>query len=364
MGCWFSCFSSNTVVTSDQAQNQEIEQQLARDRAQNDLDFKILLLGAGESGKSTVVKQLTNIFVTKPSHNDEETRRFRDVLQSNTIAAMRWLLKAAKQQQLIFMGSIADVAERVHELDDSQMLSDEVVADIQALWSNEQIQALYEKRSEFYFPDAGPYYFKHLMRFNEPDFTPTEEDIVMARIRTTGMFQTEFDKPPVHWRVVDVGGQRSERKKWMRFFDDVQAIIFVVNTGGYNKVLFEDQTKNRLHEAIELFDETVNKGCFADTPIFTFFNKKDIFEECIRKSPLKTCFPEHDGSTDVHECLDFVSRQFSSKMPAGKAIAGSHFISARFKKNVRHAFEEVQEVLVSAKRKQIKKAVKAQQKAG
>lgn len=44
----------------------------------------------------------------------------------------------------------------------------------------------------------------------------------MARVRTTGMFQTEFDNPPVHWRVVDVGGQRSERKKWIKFFDDVQ----------------------------------------------------------------------------------------------------------------------------------------------
>ncbi|CAN0288437.1 unnamed protein product, partial [Ectocarpus sp. 13 AM-2016] len=45
--------------------------------------------------------------------------------------------------------------------------------------------------------------------------------------------------------VVDVGGQRSERRKWIHCFDDVKAIIFVVALSGYNQVLFEDTGVNR-----------------------------------------------------------------------------------------------------------------------
>lgn len=45
--------------------------------------------------------------------------------------------------------------------------------------------------------------------------------------------------------VVDVGGQRSERRKWIHCFDDVKAIIFVVALSGYNQVLFEDTNVNR-----------------------------------------------------------------------------------------------------------------------
>lgn len=45
--------------------------------------------------------------------------------------------------------------------------------------------------------------------------------------------------------VVDVGGQRSERRKWIHCFDDVKAIIFVVALSGYNQVLFEDTRVNR-----------------------------------------------------------------------------------------------------------------------
>lgn len=41
-------------------------------------------------------------------------------------------------------------------------------------------------------------------------------------------------------RVVDVGGQRSERRKWIQCFDDVRAVLFVCALSGYDMTLFED----------------------------------------------------------------------------------------------------------------------------
>jgi len=61
--------------------------------------------------------------------------------------------------------------------------------------------------------------------------------------------------------VVDVGGQRNERKKWMHCFDDVRAVLFIVNLAGYDQVLFEDNSKNRMVEELELFQKvTHNKS--------------------------------------------------------------------------------------------------------
>ena len=47
--------------------------------------------------------------------------------------------------------------------------------------------------------------------------------------------------------MVDVGGQRSERRKWIHCFDKVQAIIFLVAVSEYDQVLAEDETQVCYH---------------------------------------------------------------------------------------------------------------------
>ena len=41
-------------------------------------------------------------------------------------------------------------------------------------------------------------------------------------------------------RCIDVGGQRSERKKWIHCFEDVTAILFFVALSAYDLGLRED----------------------------------------------------------------------------------------------------------------------------
>jgi hypothetical protein len=41
--------------------------------------------------------------------------------------------------------------------------------------------------------------------------------------------------------MFDVGGQRSERKKWIHCFENVTAVLFVVAISGYDQCLAEDR---------------------------------------------------------------------------------------------------------------------------
>ncbi len=95
--------------------------------------------------------------------------------------------------------------------------------------------------------------------------------------------------------MFDVGGQRSERKKWIHCFEGVTAIIFCVALSGYDLVLAEDEEMNRMMESMKLFDSICNNKWFVDTSIILFLNKKDLFAEKIRHSPLNVCFPEYKG---------------------------------------------------------------------
>ena len=41
--------------------------------------------------------------------------------------------------------------------------------------------------------------------------------------------------------MVDVGGQKSERRKWIHCFQDVTSILFLVSLSGYDQCLVEDR---------------------------------------------------------------------------------------------------------------------------
>lgn len=81
-----------------------------------------------------------------------------------------------------------------------------------------------------------------LDRLGAKDYQPTERDILRTRVKTTGIVEVHFSFKNLNFKLFDVGGQRSERKKWIHCFEDVTAIIFCVAMSEYDQVLHEDET--------------------------------------------------------------------------------------------------------------------------
>ena len=96
--------------------------------------------------------------------------------------------------------------------------------------------------------------------------------------------------------MFDVGGQRSERKKWIHCFENVTSVIFLAAISEYDQVLIEDETVNRMQEALTLFDSICNSKWFTSTSMILFLNKVDLFKEKLTKSPLSDYFPDYTGT--------------------------------------------------------------------
>jgi len=342
--------------SADELKNDEIDDYL-RQAAQTELlHFKILLLGAGECGKSTVVKQLNTIH--KMKLDDAQLDTYAANIHNNTAQCMSSLITAAENFGLKFEES--DLKERIERIQEYISIPSirrflpQLGHDILVLWKHPHIQAAYARQNEFWLLDAASYYFANAERFSEDDYMPTEEDIIMARVRTTGIITTKFENPPVNFSVVDVGGQRNERKKWINCFDDVKAILFLVSLAGYDQVMFEDSTKNRMHEELELFDQITHYDIFKNTPIFLLLNKKDLFETMIQQKDLSTCFTEYKGGNDVKAALEFVKEKFRSK--SGNQPLHVEYIAARYKPDVKAAFQNLTNFLVDRDKKIISKA--------
>jgi len=88
------------------------------------------------------------------------------------------------------------------------------------LWANLNIQDAFEKRGELgiQIPCTSNYFFDHVERFAQENFVASPDDIFRAKIKTTGISEVVFELNHVEFTIVDVGGQRSERKKMVILF--------------------------------------------------------------------------------------------------------------------------------------------------
>ena len=128
---------------------------------------------------------------------------------------------------------------------------------IGALWQDAGIQSVYHRRTEFQCNDSTEYFFTRLAEIGAPGYVPSAQDILRSRVRTTGIVETSFLVEGNTFKMYDVGGQRNERKKWIHCFENVTAVLFVAAISEYDQKLFEDESQNRMSEALSLFEEIV-----------------------------------------------------------------------------------------------------------
>ena len=105
---------------------------------------------------------------------------------------------------------------------------------------------MWSRRSEFQVIESIKYYFDRIGVIKQPDYVPTQDDILHSRVRTSGIVTEQYEIESVDYEMYDVGGQKNERKKWIHCFDNVTAVVFVAAISEYYQKLFEDQDDNRM----------------------------------------------------------------------------------------------------------------------
>lgn len=170
-------------------------------------------------------------------------------------------------------------------------------------------------------------YFDSIDRIAAHDYLPNDQDVLRSRVKTTGITETTFIIGDLTYRMFDVGGQRSERKKWIHCFENVTTILFLVAISEYDQLLFEDETVNRMQEALTLFDSICNSRWFIKTSIILFLNKIDRFKEKLPVSPMQNYFPDYDGT---HPLVVPESARTNSSQGGADYAAACDYILNRF----------------------------------
>lgn len=228
-------------------------------------------------------------------------------------------------------------------------------------------------------------YFQDIDRLFKKDFDPSDQDILRARLRTTGISETIFDLGQLTYKMFDVGGQRSERKKWIHVFDNVQVVLFLAAISGYDQVLVEDRNgvratssfdpegfvplvngnpmpptkpvpirdihdkQNQMQEAFGLFEAIANSRWFEHSAMILFLNKIDLFREKIEsgKAPIGNFYPDYQGGPrDVAAGQQFFADRFKSLVRAPTKETYVHFTNATDTDLLKKTMSSVQDMII------------------
>ncbi|KAF8182543.1 heterotrimeric G-protein alpha subunit, GPA1-like protein [Pholiota molesta] len=342
------CVQSTGIDDEAKARNDEIENQLKRDRMMAKNEIKMLLLGAGESGKSTVLKQMK--LIHHGGYNDSERDSYKEIIFSNTIQSMRAILEAMPQLDLALAPQ--NDARRAIILAlppqiEADVLPRDVADAVRSLWRDPAVSEAVRRAREFQLNDSAVYYFNAIERMASPSYLPTDQDILRSRVKTTGITETTFKVGELTYKLFDVGGQRSERKKWIHCFENVTALVFLVSLSEYDQMLYEDESVNRMQEALTLFDSICNSRWFVKTSIILFLNKIDLFAEKLPRSPLADYFPDYQGGANYDAACDYLLHRFVSlnQSAATKQIY-AHYTCATDTQQIKFVLSAIQDILL------------------
>eukprot|EP00298_Acanthocystis_sp_HF-20_P002083 c12547_g1_i1.p1 GENE.c12547_g1_i1~~c12547_g1_i1.p1 ORF type:complete len:350 (+),score=91.43 c12547_g1_i1:37-1086(+) len=340
---------SSSGGDGQKSNSKKIDKTLKQDFAQMNDQLKLLLLGAGQSGKSTIFKQMK--ILHQNGFSQDELAAQKQSVHNNILTAITILINQAEIFQFDLSELESEIA-LIRGIVPGEPIDVTMITPIKKVWRSQPIQDAYARNAEYQLADSASYFLNGLERALQPGYIPTEKDVLHIRIKTTGIVETSWDISGATFRMFDVGGQRNERRKWIHCFDNVTAVIFVAAISEYDQILEEDSKKNRLEEAIGLFDHICNSKHFLSTAMILFLNKIDLFKEKLPKISLQKCFPDYQGGADFESAADFIQSQFINLSLEEDRQIYVHLTCATDTENIRFVFNAVKDIILSKSLKQ------------
>jgi len=306
---------------------------------------KLLLLGAGEAGKSTIAKQMKILHLK--GFSDAEVAAYKKQVHNNILINIKALIKGAEMLDIPIQDTATAKKIQSQDYMIEGVLTPEYAADIKKLWLNDQgIKDTFNRGTEFHLVESTSYYFENIDRIAQPNYKPSYEDILKSRRLTVGAEEIEFQIDGYVFHVIDVGGQKGEREKWIDYFQNNDAVIFFVALSEYDQKLAEDNSTNRMTESLKLFSDVCNHQWFAEAAIILFLNKSDIFREKIQKVPLTVAFPEYKGKNEFEPASEYIRSKFIDRINNKKKLVYPFITCATNTENFKNVFNAVKDVIV------------------
>jgi len=291
------------------ATTRQIDAELEKEEALLNAVNKILLLGMAESGKSTIVKQMTIMHLG--GFSDQQRATLKKAVHQSTYQVMKKLVSACEQFEITIKSKQARGLASDFDPATIDELTPEIATSMIALWKDPGIQKAYSRKSELELTDSTDYLISNAERFAAPEYVPTDVDILRSRVLTSGILEVDFEADGNRFSVVDVAAQRSDKKRWIHYFEGVKAVVFVASVGDFDQ--FNADNSNKMLSAINLFHSIASSDWFPRSQMFLFLNKADLLKEKLSAGKtITSVFPDYAGTGQFEDIVSFIQGKFTS----------------------------------------------------
>jgi len=304
---------------------------------------RMILLGPGESGKSTFFKQLK--IIQGGGIGEEERKRWAVGVFANIRSQMQILVQQARDEEVEFSEpSSQDMAQKILSTPADSEWSSEFGMWVKKMWAEPAIKTIYQERDRlFSLNDGAAYFFTNIDRIMEPNYIPSQQDLLCVRVRSAAFEQAVYSYNKITFKIWDVGGQIPERKKWRRHIGASTAIIFFASLTEYDQRMREDHNRIRMMDTLDMFEEICILEETAKKPIILLLNKIDLLKEKIARKNLNSFFPEYTGPADAAVAAEYIRDRYIDR--AHNHDVYPHFICAVDTVTVTSIWSSVRDIL-------------------
>ncbi|QQP50889.1 Uncharacterized protein FKW44_012042 [Caligus rogercresseyi] len=343
--CLFPCIKKDPEERRLKVRSRQIDRQLESDKRKMRRLVKLLLLGAGESGKSTFLKQMKIIHGV--SFCPDQMQDFRKIIFQNIIKGMRVLVDANRKLKIplqypenLLYGEQLLLFDSVNQISTNEAFRDFKTM-INSLWRDPGIQTAFERRSEYQLTDSLRYFYDNLDRISDIDYVPSHQDILYCRKTTKGIIEFPLTISNVPFLFVDT---------------KVVSVLRLCDSHTLFSGFFGDKRVNRLVESRNIFDTIINNRIFNNISFILFLNKMDLLHEKVvdRGLDISEHFPEIRKYVDsfggdpsnIDDVKDYILYYFLSTQTLHSKTLYHHFTTAVNTRNIQFVFTSVKETIL------------------
>eukprot|EP00732_Lithocolla_globosa_P003770 Lithocolla_globosa_v1_NODE_3162_length_1744_cov_8.686797.p1 type:complete len:350 gc:universal NODE_3162_length_1744_cov_8.686797:2-1051(+) len=335
------------TISAAQHHSQKIDKELQSCKP----PWRVLLLGQGQSGKRTVMRQWK--LAVEGGFSREERVEVRPWVFANIVSNLQSVCLGMSKLGL-------DFETRTAQEMSSQLLkwSPNLVFEensfslfplVQTLLEDQQVQSCLKQGDQYGLSTSATYFFENISRFSHLDYLPSNSDVLRVNETKHGVTEQRVDlMNEFFMHLVDISRIRGERKKWIHMFENIDLAVFCVDLVCYYKPTFyaSSTSYDCLRETLTYFESTISSMWFLSTPFVVLFTKTDLLQQDLETFPFSNFWPEYTGSNDYNSVCHYIVELFEQIAAKQNRTIYCHMVCATDTVGIKMTYETMREIII------------------